>query len=487
MSAVLTIKILGDAASGIRALEETAGQAETFAGRTAGAFRSMQGPALAAAGGLAAAGTMVVKAASDQEQAVGALTAVFGDQTSVMLENARAAAVLGLSTADYAQQSAVLGAQLANQGIAQDQLAGTTDNLIGLAADMAAQFGGSTSEAVGALSSLMRGEMDPIEKYGVALKASEVSAYAAANGMTEAEAKVALLTASLQNTGTIGAAAREADTLASSTQQMAAQMENSAAAIGEGLMPVASALMEQLSGVATWVGENTALVTNLALVIGGLSAAVITVNAAMSAYAAISAVVKAATAAWTAVTKADTIAKVANRAVSVAMTAAAYAYAAAQAVVRVATIAWTAVQWALNVALSANPIGLIVIAIAALVAGIVIAYKKCDAFRSIIDAVWQAIKTAVKWVGDLIEKIKGIKFPEMPSWLPGGKSSAAGFYVGAPSLRAGTTAAGTAAGGVVINFNGLVTDPEAAGREILRLLKGTGMRNGLAAAEGSSW
>ena len=145
MSAVLTIKILGDAASGVKALQQTAGEAESFSSRTAGAFRSMQGPALAAAGGIAAAGALVVKAASDQEQAVGALNAVFGDQSAKMLENARAATVLGLSTADYAQQSAVLGAQLANQGFAQEQLAGTTDDLIGLAADMAAQFGGATA------------------------------------------------------------------------------------------------------------------------------------------------------------------------------------------------------------------------------------------------------------------------------------------------------------------------------------------------------
>jgi hypothetical protein len=487
MSAILTIKILGDAASGVKALQQTAGEAESFSSRTAGAFRSMQGPALAAAGGLAAAGAIVVKAASDQEQAVGALNAVFGDQSAVMLENARAATVLGLSTADYAQQAAVLGAQLANQGIAQEQLAGTTDNLIGLAADMAAQFGGSTSDAVAALSSLMRGETDPIEKYGVSMKAAEVSAYAAANGMSEAEAKVAMLTASLQNTGTIGAAAREADTLASSTQAMTAEMENSAAAIGEDLLPVASDLMGRLSGVAAWVGENTGLVSKLAVGIGGLSLAVIGVNAAMSAYAAIAAVVKGATAAWTAVTKADTIAKIANRAVNVAMTAAAFAYAAAQGVVRVATIAWTAVQWLLNAALAANPIGLIVLAIAALVAGIVLAYNKCETFRNIIDAVWQAIKTAVKWVGDLIAKLKDIKFPSMPSWMPGGKSAPGGFYIGAPTLRGGTSRAGSASGGIVINFNGLVTDPEATGREILRLLKGTTVRTGLAPAEGSRW
>ncbi|MGH3521312.1 MAG: phage tail tape measure protein [Mycobacterium sp.] len=40
-------------------------------------------------------------------------------------------------------------------------------------------------------------------------------------------------------------------------------------------------------------------------------------------------------------------------------------------IVRAATATWTAVQWLLNIAMSANPIGLVVIAIAALVAGII--------------------------------------------------------------------------------------------------------------------
>lgn len=78
----------------------------------------------------------------------------------------------------------------------------------------------------------------------------------------------------------------------------------------------------------------------------------------------------------------------------------------------------TAAQWALNVALSANPVGLVVLAIAALVAGIVIAYKKSDTFRGIVNALGSAIRSAAaavwdfvvktaKWVADLVGKIGG--------------------------------------------------------------------------------
>lgn len=68
------------------------------------------------------------------------------------------------------------------------------------------------------------------------------------------------------------------------------------------------------------------------------------------------------------------------------------AVAAAQKMVTIATTAWTAVQKVLNLVLTANPIGLIITAIGALVAGLIAAYKNCEGFRKIVDKVWKAIK-----------------------------------------------------------------------------------------------
>ena len=71
----------------------------------------------------------------------------------------------------------------------------------------------------------------------------------------------------------------------------------------------------------------------------------------------------------------------------------------------VASGVMTAAQWALNVAMSANPIGLVIIAIIALVAAIVIAYRKSETFRKIVNAAWSAIKRATVTIWNAIRDV----------------------------------------------------------------------------------
>jgi TP901 family phage tail tape measure protein len=58
----------------------------------------------------------------------------------------------------------------------------------------------------------------------------------------------------------------------------------------------------------------------------------------------------------------------------------------------IATNAQTAAQWLLNAAMTANPIGLVIVAIAALVAGIVVAYNYFDGFRATVWGLWEVFK-----------------------------------------------------------------------------------------------
>lgn len=64
----------------------------------------------------------------------------------------------------------------------------------------------------------------------------------------------------------------------------------------------------------------------------------------------------------------------------------------------------SAAQAALNLVMSANPIGIVVTAIAALVAAFVTAYKTNDEFREKVDAAWDAIKSKIQAVTDWIKQ-----------------------------------------------------------------------------------
>lgn len=65
--------------------------------------------------------------------------------------------------------------------------------------------------------------------------------------------------------------------------------------------------------------------------------------------------------------------------------------------------AWVAVQTALNIAMNLNPIGIIILAIAALIAIIVVIWNKLDGFRAFWGAVWNGIKTVFQTVWDAIK------------------------------------------------------------------------------------
>ena len=77
----------------------------------------------------------------------------------------------------------------------------------------------------------------------------------------------------------------------------------------------------------------------------------------------------------------------------------------------VATSALTAAQWLLNIAMSANPIALIIIAITALVAGLILLWNNCADFRNFCIASWESIVSACQIAWDWISRL----FTE---WIP---------------------------------------------------------------------
>ena len=192
----------------------------------------------------------MIGAASTAEQAVGGVQAVFKEFGDGILETAKNAdRALGLSSNSYNELATSMGALLKNQGL--KDFAGDTQRLVGLGADLAAQYGGSTKDAVEAINSLMRGEANPIERYGVSLNATAVNAELAARGQSKltgaaletAKAQARLDILFRQTADAQGAFARESDTFEGKQQRAAAMWENLQAKMGGAFLPVLTDVM----------------------------------------------------------------------------------------------------------------------------------------------------------------------------------------------------------------------------------------------------
>jgi hypothetical protein len=458
--AVLAIRIVSDASGAAKGFSEAESKVAKFQG-------GMDKASVAAAGVLAGVGA-VAKAAYDSasalQQSSGAVESVFGAQAKAVQDLAsKAADAVGLSANAYQELGSVLGAQLKGMGYAGAGLVKQTDALIGTGADLAATFGGTTSEAVSALSSLLRGERDPIERYGIAISQAAVDAKVAALGLdtsTEAGKRAAAAQATLalvaeQSASSQGMFAKEADSAAGSTQIASAKFEDAKAALGDVLLPVVSQGMTMLAALAGWFQRNSAVVLPLVGAVAGLAGVVLVVNGAFRAY---------------------------------------------QAIARAATIA----QIAFNLAMSLNPIMLVVIAVAAVIAALVLAYNKFEWFRNLVKGIANAVMgyiglwvDAIQWVldklsfvGDAFSAVGGLFSGPAQATValtPVAAGSAAGLFgsagvagggpvpslYGAPmtALAGGRSTAGQGAGNTVnVTINGAL-DPVATGRQVVKVLR----------------
>ena len=216
----------------------------------------------------------ITTAASDAQQSLGATESVFKKYADTVVDRSeKAAESIGLSANEYRELSNVSGAMLKSSGMPLRKIADLTDKLNRRAADMAATFGGTTADAVSAVSSLLRGEADPIERYGVSIKQSDVNARLAAKGLDkltgkakkQAEQTERLAALFEQTSDSAGQFAKESNTLAGQQQRLSAKVENLKAKLGTALLPVLTdaaelagdKLVPALEDLFEWVGKNS--------------------------------------------------------------------------------------------------------------------------------------------------------------------------------------------------------------------------------------
>jgi phage-related protein len=208
-------------------------------------------------------GKDLVGAASDLNENLSKTEVVFGDAASAVIDfSKKAATAFGQSQTQALEAAGNLGIFGKAAGLTGDDLSGFTTDLIGLASDMASFSNTTPQEAIDALGAALRGEAEPIRKYGVLLddaamrqKALEMGIYDG-NGSLTAQQKILAANALIfeQTADAQGDFARTSDGLANRQRVLAAQFQNLKTSIGTALLPVALRIAEVFGQIIEKIG-----------------------------------------------------------------------------------------------------------------------------------------------------------------------------------------------------------------------------------------
>lgn len=387
----------------------------------------LSGFAVAGAGMFAKQSTEIASSVGEQFSKVGV---VFGKNAKdVQAWSDGTSRSMGVSKLAALTAAGQFGTLFSTMGIGSKANAGMSKSLVALAADMASFNDANPAEVLEALRSGLVGESEPLRRFGVNLSAAQIQAEAMTSGLVKtkvnlldvraAQLKVSDATrANAEATKKHGATSREAmgtsiavgkaeeqlqkalggtkveltdaqkaqatyqllmkkttlqqgdfartsNSLANQQRIANALFNDASGQIGTKLIPILLGATKGFIGMVGWAQRNSTTLKVMAGIVGGLASAFLIYTAAAKADIAVRAV-------WTTVTGSATVA-----------------------------------QGGLNAAMKANTIGLVVVAIAALIGGLVVAYKKSETFRAMVQATGHAGKVAISWIGDAAVKVGG--------------------------------------------------------------------------------
>jgi len=491
----VVIKIGAETASAVRELgkvDKALGETRTSGQKLQAGIQSAAVPAAVAFTALTAAAISSAKAAAEDAASREKLDSQIRRST-------------GATTAAISANETWIDSMTRQTAIADDELRPAmaqlvratgdvhkSQQLLALSADLAAATGKPLATTTAAVAKGYAGSETSLKKLVPSLDAAAVKA----KDWTAIQKQL--------NEEVGGAAADSAQTAAGQYKQFQIQIGELQESIGAGLLPILGAVVPVMTQFIEIAAQHPTVFLVIAGAVGVLSGAILLANLAISAYGTATTVAGAAQTVWNSSMVRSAIILARNTAMTVV-------YGARQIAVAAATKAWAIAQWLLNAAMSANPIGLAIIAVAALTAAVVIAYRHSATFRAIVQgafaaakstasalvpvlhlivdamrSLWQAagpvrtalvgameaILHAIQAVLDAISNVVGaisrIHFPSKPSWLPLAVPAAAGpGGFGAP--RSGPV--------INVTISGAV-DPEASAQAIRRVLTRYDRRRG---------
>lgn len=189
-----------------------------------------------------------IELASNKAESASKVNVLFGDSADIVMKASETATeTVLMSSGAYLESAGNLGNLITNFGVAGDEAANMSVDMIQLAADMGSFNNADPSEVVYAMGSALRGETEPIRKFGVMLSQVAVEAKAVEMGLisqgqaldstSRLQATWALMLE--QTTAAQGDVARTIDGLANSQRNASARMEEAWTKLGEILIPIA--------------------------------------------------------------------------------------------------------------------------------------------------------------------------------------------------------------------------------------------------------
>jgi len=195
-----------------------------------------------------------IDSARDLERNLFSVKTVFDEFAPAIEKFSLNAEGLGLAQKDAAKASVFLGSVLKQSGFSMEFVTSETQKLVELGVDLAATYGYDVQEALLGMTALFRGEYDPIEKFGVAMKQSEINSELAARGLDKlegsarrnAEQTIRLELLYQRAADASGAFRAQSGNLYVEQKKLQAAFENMQATVGTQLLPAMGGLVAVL-------------------------------------------------------------------------------------------------------------------------------------------------------------------------------------------------------------------------------------------------
>ena len=234
--------------------------------------------------GLVAVGSKSFLMAADFEDALGATEQIFKDSADTVNSWAEGLDTsFGIAKKEALEYSNLMGSMLINIGnLTEREASRQSAKLIELTKDLTAMYGGTTQDAVRALTGALKGNNTMLDNYGMAVnealiksKALEMGLISGTGEMSLQAKQAATLALIWEQTGAAqGQAAREADGASGAMRALKTEITNLSTELGELLLPVITPMVSGLKNMIAGFRGLSPEVQKAIVTVGAITAAI---------------------------------------------------------------------------------------------------------------------------------------------------------------------------------------------------------------------